>query len=173
MCRRDGQRRVRAAQVALARRQVGATSPSCAARRAASRRVVTPSFVRTAATWCSAVRWETISRSAISTFVSPAATSDSTSSWRAVRPAEFERVASRWRGGTRTPISRSRRAMCFVKGSAPRPRVISNASTSDASLSSMDSMRARSYVHPTAPKASAAARQSRFALGCRLVHNAR
>ena len=67
-------------------------SPSSAARRAASRRVAAPSFESTAATWCSAVRGETTSRSAISAFVRPSVTSASTSSWRAV---ESGRVGTR------------------------------------------------------------------------------
>ena len=48
--------------------------PSSDARRAASRRVLTSSFVSTAARWCSAVRWDTTSRSAISALVRPPAT---------------------------------------------------------------------------------------------------
>ena len=47
------------------------TRRSSDARCAASRRVEAPSFVSTAATWCSAVRCETISRSAISALVRP------------------------------------------------------------------------------------------------------
>ena len=47
------------------------TNQCSAARRAASRRVAAPSFLSTAATWCSAVRGDTTSRSAISAFVRP------------------------------------------------------------------------------------------------------
>ncbi len=61
-------------------RQRRASSPSSEARRAASRRVDAPSLVITAATWCSAVRGETTSRSAISAFVKPSASRLRTSS---------------------------------------------------------------------------------------------
>ena len=76
-----------------------------APRRAGRRpgRVVAPSFVSTAATWCSAVRGDTTSRSAISAFVSPSASSASTSSWRAVSPAGLARVASRGPCGNAQP----------------------------------------------------------------------
>ena len=78
-----------------------------------------PSFVSTAATWCSAVRGETTSRSAISAFVSPPASSDSTSSWRAVSPAGFARVDSR---GPRGTLSRGRASAARRGGRAARRR---------------------------------------------------
>ena len=83
-------------------------------RRAASS---APSFVSTAATWCSAVRGETTSRSAISAFVSPSARSASTSSWRAVSPAGFARVASRG------PVGHAQPELAHAPGHAPGQRL--------------------------------------------------
>ena len=123
--------------------------------------VPAPSFISTAATWCSAVRCETTSRSAISAFVRPSATSTSTSSWRAVSPAGLARVALRGPLGTRMPSSRIRPAVRFSSGRAPSRRAISSASTSATLSSSSDSISARSYTHPSSPKASAAAAHSR------------
>ena len=48
----------------------------------------------TADTWWSTVRLDTKSSSAISPFVSPFASSSSTSTWRLVSPAGFSRVAA-------------------------------------------------------------------------------
>ena len=73
--------------------------PRSAARRATSRRLPASSFVSTADTWCSAVRGETTSRSAISAFESPSESSVSTSSWRGVRPAGLARVERRGPAG--------------------------------------------------------------------------
>ena len=99
-----------------------AAMPSDMAVARASARVLAPSLRRIASTWCSTVRTETTSRSAIWPFCKPSFTNANTSNSRTVSPNWFLRVVERGpRGNDFTPISRSRRATIAAAGRASSP----------------------------------------------------
>src|SRR6266508_4334121 len=91
-----------------------------------------------------AVRGETISRSAISAFMSPSTRRANTSSRRAVSPAGLARVNTRRPWEPRIPSYRMRPATRLGSGLASSPRVISSDSASACSSSSRGSICARS-----------------------------
>ena len=117
--------------------------------RTASAREPTSSLARIDSRWCSTVRAERDRRVAISALRQPAATSSSTWSSRAVRPAALRRVAaSAPRGTERTPALRIAAAHALGERQRRRAGRASASASRCAASSPSARARARSYGQP-------------------------